>query len=180
MPEEYKLVKNSETGKISEVIPGEFRTEDVIVGKHFAPAHSSIPGFMDRFKEFYNPAKYDSTDKIIAAAASHHRFSWIHPFLDGNGRVNRLYTGAWFLFSGINEKRLWSLSRGLSRNRDEYNNRLANADTERKNDYDGRGNLSDEELYLFCTFIILTSIDQIDFMSSLLVLNKIEERIINP
>ena len=30
------------------------------------------------------------SDTILAAAAAHHRLLWIHPFLDGNGRVTRL------------------------------------------------------------------------------------------
>ena len=36
-------------------------------------------------------------DSILAAGPAHHRLAWIHPFLDGNGRVARLMSHATFL-----------------------------------------------------------------------------------
>ena len=38
--------------------------------------------------------KYQGDRKLIAVMAAHHRFAWIHPFIDGNGRVGRLLTDA--------------------------------------------------------------------------------------
>lgn len=40
--------------------------------------------FIQRFEDVY--AKLRRVDAIIAATA-HHRFLWLHPFLDGKGRV---------------------------------------------------------------------------------------------
>jgi Fic family protein len=42
------------------------------------------------------------------------------------------------------------------------------ADSPRKGDLDGRGNLSHQELVNFCQFFLSTAIDQIDFMAELL------------
>jgi len=45
---------------------------------------------MARFAEAYQTDHLDPLARIIAAAASHHRIAWVHPYLDGNGRVTRL------------------------------------------------------------------------------------------
>ncbi len=51
-------------------------------------------------------------------AAAHHRFNYIHPFPDGNGRVSLLMGHAMGLYAGIGASGLWSVSRGLSRGLD--------------------------------------------------------------
>ncbi|WP_210189661.1 Fic family protein [Bradyrhizobium brasilense] len=52
----------------------------------------ALPRFLTRFEEAY--AKLGKTDAIVASACTHHRLLWIHPFLDGNGRVARLMSYA--------------------------------------------------------------------------------------
>jgi hypothetical protein len=59
---------------------------------------------------------------------------------------------------------LWTLSRGLARQRKEYYAALSAADQRRWNDLDGRGNLSDRALADFCLFILEVVLDQIEFM----------------
>ena len=54
-------------------------------------------------------------DSIIAAATAHHRLLWIHPFLDGNGRVARLMSHA-MLLETLDTGGVWSIARGLARN----------------------------------------------------------------
>lgn len=105
--------------------------------------------------------------KVIAIAAAHHRLLWIHPFLDGNGRVARLMAHAMFRRLGIGSG-LWAVSRGLARNSTEYKSLLMAADRSRENDYDGRGNLSEPALAAFCEFFLRVSLDQIRFMQSIL------------
>jgi Fic family protein len=78
-----------------------------------------------------------------------------------------LFSHAWLLDTGIGSS-LWSVSRGLARNVDEYKARLMAADSPRRGDLDGRGTLSQEELLNFCYFFLQTAIDQIDFMAKLL------------
>lgn len=53
--------------------------------------------FLARFEEVYGAL--NKTDSILAAATGHHRLLWIHPFLDGNGRVARLMSHAMLLES---------------------------------------------------------------------------------
>jgi len=82
---------------------------------------------------------------VIAVAATHHRFLWIHPFLDSNGCVARLISHAMLLEIGIGSA-LWSVSRGLARNFADYKRLLMAADEPRRNDFDGCGALSHEAL----------------------------------
>jgi Fic family protein len=163
-----------------EVIPGELRRRDVKVGNHIAPDSNALSGFMDRFDSNYkSSAINDPMKRILAIAASHHRLAWIHPFLDGNGRVVRLFSEAYFIKEGLSADGLWSISRGLAVFRKEYYERLANADLKRINDYDGRGNLSDTHLLEFCIFFLQKALDQVKFMSSLFdidtMLNRIDD-----
>jgi Fic family protein len=135
---------------------------------------------MDRFEDFYNPQISTNNSKIrriIAIAASHHRLAWIHPFLDGNGRVVRLYSDACFMYEKIDASGLWSISRGLARTKDTYREKLANADLVRYNDYDGRGNLSNKMLVEFCIYFLNTAIDQVDYMYKMIDTESMIERI---
>jgi len=65
------------------------------------PAYQALPELIPRFCEEYHPNKYSGDHKLIAIAAAHHRFLWIHPFLDGNGRVIRLWTDAALKAAGL-------------------------------------------------------------------------------
>ncbi|WP_217639947.1 Fic family protein [Palleronia marisminoris] len=53
-------------------------------------------------------------EPILAAACAHHRLLWVHPFLNGNGRVARLMSYA-MLRRAPDTLGLWSVARGLAR-----------------------------------------------------------------
>lgn len=166
LPEEFRRSKSLD-GTTKIVTPGEFRSCEVKVGRHVAPYSEYLLSFMERFENFYNPLSNANSSKIrriISIAASHHRLAWIHPFLDGNGRVVRLYSDASFMYENIHASGLWSISRGLARTKDTYRDTLANADLTRFSDYDGRGNLSNKMLVEFCKYFLKTAIDQVDYM----------------
>jgi Fic family protein len=133
--------------------------------------------FLERFAEFYGPLVATDPDSLVAAACAHHRLAWIHPFLDGNGRVARLFTQAWLVKAGVDSDGLWTLSRGLARRKGAYQAALANADERRVNDYDGRGYLSQRYLGEFCGFFLGTAVDQVQFMQELLALDGMLNRI---
>lgn len=179
LPEEFKWVK-SLNGDCKEVKPGELRDGDVQVGRHIAPNAQDLSLLLKRFSEGYDPHKLSKLRSMIAIAASHHRFTWIHPFYDGNGRTVRLFSHAFLKYLGIGSS-LWSVSRGLARNRNDYKSLLMAADQPRKGDLDGRGNLSEIALREFCVFFLKTCIDQVEFMESLLepvsLLDRIEKHI---
>lgn len=157
------------------VIPGAWRDKDVTVGAHVPPAHTSIAAFLARAHEVYGAAS-GLDGQLIACASAHHRLAWVHPFRDGNGRVMRLQSQAALLKIGVGSG-LWAVSRGLARNVQTYYDRLAGADSPRRGDYDGRGNLSDAGLAGFARFFLETCLDQVTFMSGMLDLDQFRQRL---
>ncbi len=157
--------------------PGELRSRDVAVATHVAPPYDAVPGLLRRFAEGYDPRRLGAVDRILAVAASHHRLAWIHPFLDGNGRVTRLFTHAALIRAGLDGGGLWTVSRGLARNRAAYYDRLGAADEGRRGDLDGRGSLTDAGLSAFLAFFLETALDEVELIGSLIELDGLAGRI---
>jgi Fic family protein len=178
LPEEFCTVKDAQ-GASYPVTPGALRDHPANVGHHVAPAPETLPDFLMRFQQAYSLKRIAPTERLMAAAAAHHRLMWIHPFADGNGRVVRLFTQAYLIKMGINGKGLWSTSRGLARAQTKYYDLLQNADATRQGDRDGRGALSESALREFCEFFLESMLDQIQFMDELLDLTNLERRIEN-
>ena len=165
-------------GERLEVLPGELRTTEVRVGRHVAPAADALPDFIRRIEQGYRPqVEHDRLARIVSIAAAHHRLAWLHPFLDGNGRVMRLFSDAAFRTEGLGASGLWSMARGLARSEKEYKQALATADAQRLNDYDGRGNLSEKQLVVFCQFFLGVALDQIGYMTQMLAIDGMLERL---
>ena len=173
LPESMRLSK-SQSGKEYQIIPGKFRNFEVAVGAHQPPASKSLEKLIARFCEAYKNIPIGEI--LIAAAASHHRLAWIHPFGDGNGRVVRIFTSSLLKAYGLNGGGIWSISRGLARNRSQYYAKLAIADQDRQGDLDGRGTLSERSLIEFCEFFLSTMLDQMDFMLGILKLDSVISR----
>src|SRR5687768_11996568 len=112
LPAELRKVED-EKGKTHEIQPGELRQSEVSVGRHLAPSSKKLGEFLKQFAEFYGQVVTTEPGSLIAAAAAHHRLTWIHPFLDGNGRVARFFTHAWFVKADVDSEGLWTISRGL-------------------------------------------------------------------
>lgn len=174
LPPELLRVEDPRTKEKLPVIPGALRTRTVAVGIHVPPPPEDLPAFMARFEAAY---KSDSKLKqLISVAASHHRLAWIHPFLDGNGRVARLISHAMLKELGIGST-LWSVARGLARSVTDYKANLMAADEPRQGDLDGRGNLSRKNLIAFCEYFLAQCLDQVRFMEQLLAPMSLNDRI---
>jgi Fic family protein len=175
LPESLLVAVNPDTGERMPVVPGETRTRDVAVGRHVPPAAADLPLFMARFGQAYDSSRLTKPRQAVAVAAAHHRFLWIHPFLDGNGRVARLMSHAMWLDLGVGSA-LWSVSRGLARSSAEYKRLLMAADERRKGDLDGRGTLSQSALIDFCRFFLESCLDQVRYMRELLEPAELQRR----
>lgn len=175
LPEDLLRVDDPDTGERLELIPGRLRHRDVKVGRHVAISPGAIPRFLARFELAYG--KLGKTDVILATAAAHHRLLWIHPFLDGNGRVARLMSHA-MLLETLDTGGIWSVARGLARNVSAYKDHLTRCDLPRRNDLDGRGSLSEEELAEFTRFFLEVCIDQVSFMEELVQPDRLRTRIL--
>ena len=163
--------------------PGRWRTRrehDVAVGRHVPPASENVPAFMRYFSEHYRLERVGKSGRIMAMAAAHHRLNYIHPFPDGNGRVSRLMSHAMGHVAAIGAHGLWSVSRGLARglaSRLEYKQRMDDADSPRRGDLDGRGNLSQAALTEFIRWFLAISLDQVRFMANLFELDTLRRRL---
>jgi Fic family protein len=175
LPEDLLWVEDPATKEKLRVVPGELRTRDVKVGTHVAISPGALPRFLERFQQVYS--NVGKTESIISTAAAHHRLLWIHPFVDGNGRVTRLMSHAMML-ELLDTGAVWSVARGLARRVDDYKRLLANCDLTRRNDLDGRGTLSEEALAEFTQFFLKVCIDQVDFMESLVQPDRLRTRIL--
>jgi Fic family protein len=175
LPEELLWVENPETAERTRVVSGELRRRDVKVGQHIPISPGAVPRFLERFEQAYGGL--GKTDSILSAAAAHHRLVWIHPFLDGNSRVVRLMSHA-MLLQALDTGAIWSVARGLARNVEAYEGHLAECDHPRRNDLDGRGNLSEGALANFPRFFMQICLDQIAFMEGLLEPERLRTRIL--
>ena len=175
LPSDLLFVEMPSTGEKIPVVPGKLRTIDVEVGRHVAISPGSVPRFLDRMHGAYQHA--GRIEAILAAVCAHHRLLWVHPFLDGNGRVARLMSYA-MLKNALDTKGLWSVARGLARNEAEYKRHLAACDQPRRGDRDGRGTLSEAALADFTPFFLTLCIDQIKFMEGLMKPDRLRDRIL--
>lgn len=113
--------------------PGAYRQKPVQISKseHLPPEAVLVPQYMAELVAFINrsdSAKYD----LIKVALSHHRFAWIHPFSNGNGRVVRLLTYTLLIKYGFNVKtggRVLNPTAVFCNERDHYYAMLGLADT---------------------------------------------------
>jgi Fic family protein len=179
-PEEMLHIQGA--GKEFIMEPGAWRSQpehDVAVGRHQPPSSNRIADFMAYFEKRYRFEPLGKATRILAIPAAHHRFNYIHPFPDGNGRVSRLMSHAMAHSAGVGAHGLWSISRGLARgleSRGEYKRMMDQADTPRQGDLDGRGNLSQRALVEFTTWFLRVCLDQVNFMSGLFELDTLARR----
>ena len=175
LPEALLVASDPETGKPARVIPGALRRRDVTVGRHVPVSPGALARFLDRFAQVYG--ELGRSEMLLAAAAAHHRLLWMHPFLDGNGRVARLMSHA-VLLEALDTGGVWSIARGLARSVGAYKAHLMGCDLPRRNDLDGRGALSEEALAEFTRFFLETCLDQVRFMEDLVQPGRLRARIL--
>jgi Fic family protein len=176
LPEDLLWVADPRSGRRERVIAGAFRNSDVIVGRHVPVSPGAVPRFLSRWESAYS--RLGKFETVLQVAAAHHRLLWIHPFSDGNGRVARLVSYA-MLLRPLDTGGIWSIARGLARRQSDYKQHLAACDLKRRNDLDGRGNLSEETLVEMTAFFLETCIDQIAFMRGLVEPTALRTRITN-
>ena len=86
--------------KIEKDFAGKYRTSGVrISGANFVPPNAlKVDEFVGELIDFANDSEVDI---LIRSAIFHHRFVWIHPFFDGNGRTARLLLNLILMKSGF-------------------------------------------------------------------------------
>jgi Fic family protein len=93
--EQYKCYKQEDLLKAHSLLmrgilesAGSFRTVRVVVGEHIPPIPMILPHLMDELFEWLETS---DEHPLIKSCVFHYEFEYIHPFLDGNGRIGRLW-----------------------------------------------------------------------------------------
>lgn len=111
--------------------PGNYRILQVMIrgSRHHPPPSTQIEGLMDELVNFINEGQEVRMD-LLRIAIAHHRFVYIHPFRNGNGRTVRLLTYAMLLRAGfrVGNGRILNPTAVFCRDRDAYMNALSIAD----------------------------------------------------
>ncbi|MBV1787510.1 Fic family protein [Marinobacterium sp. D7] len=153
--------------------PGQFRQGSVAIAKseHLPPEAVQVPGYMEELIAFINeehPHKYD----LIKVALAHHRFGWIHPFGNGNGRVVRLLTYALLIKYGFNVQtggRVLNPTAVFCNDRERYYAMLGEAD---------KG--SDQGLEVWCIYVLQGMLDELRKVDQLTDFGYLQEKILIP
>lgn len=152
--------------------PGAYRTWNVDIAEslHVPPEHISVQPYMDDLLTFVNnkdPEKYD----LLKTAIAHHRFTWIHPFGNGNGRVVRLLTYALLIKYGFNVKdgKILNPTAVFCNDRDIYYEKLSEADSG-----------TDEALLNWCEYVLSGILKEVTKVNNLLDFNFLYKTILVP
>lgn len=132
MLELHKIVVGGLTREGDDHVGG-FRSKDVAIAnsQHMPPSHYDVAGLMRELIEYID-ADTSSRDELLKIALAHHRFVWVHPFGNGNGRTVRLITYAMLCKKGYiepNALRLFNPTAVFAGNRHKYYDMLELADS---------------------------------------------------
>ena len=86
----------TELGEHFDAVPGQFRTDERVVGPYRCPRAADVPQLVNLLCRWLSedfPANGNApafSDAVIQAVVTHVYIEWIHPFGDGNGRTGRM------------------------------------------------------------------------------------------
>ncbi|MCO5977035.1 Fic family protein [Ideonella oryzae] len=153
--------------------PGRYRSGPVRIAQaqHLPPDPVQVPGYMAELVAFINqpdPPKYD----LMKVALAHHRFAWVHPFSNGNGRVVRLLTYAMLIKYGFQVSaagRLLNPAAVFCADRHRYYGMLSQADS-------GQA----EHLEQWCTYVLGGIHDELAKVSRLADYTHLQNTVLLP
>lgn len=153
--------------------PGRYRDKQVWINgsSHKPPAPIQVPSYMAELVRFVNQptsSKYD----LMKVALAHHRFGWIHPFSNGNGRVVRLFTYALLIKYGFNVTTgggVLNPTAVFCNDRNKYYENLSHADTGEK-----------DSLEKWCTYVLTGILDELKKVEKLKQYDWLKKNILLP
>lgn len=152
--------------------PGELRKHSVSIKSsgHIPPEPLILNDYFTKFIDFINnPIKEQY--QLLMVAIAHHRFEYIHPFDNGNGRMGRLLNYVFLIKLGFQVKngRIVNPSSVFYTNRDKYYDMLSCADT-----------LNDEDILSWCEYFLRGLKNEIEKIDSLLNQEYVKNRLLRP
>lgn len=167
-----KIVSDLSPALEGDATPGQYRKNEIKISgsKHVPPHPTQVQDYMRELIGFINeeiPQKYD----LLKIALAHHRFVWIHPFSNGNGRTVRLLTYAQLVKYKFNVKpgRIINPAAIFCNNRKKYNTLLAKADNGTK-----------ESLLEWCEYVLKGLEQEINKIDKLLDYSYLSKNILFP
>ena len=152
--------------------PGNLRKHNVRINKakHTHPDISVLNDYYEEFIRFINQKRKEQYH-LLVIAISHHRFAYIHPFDNANGRVGRLLNYALLIKFGFQEKnkRIINPSSVFYSDRNKYYKMLSKADS-----------LIDEDILAWCEYFLQGLKNEIEKIDSLLDRKYVKNKILNP
>ncbi len=152
--------------------PGEYRKNNVSIGgtKFIPPDFTQVESYMEELFRFINkndPPQYN----LLKTAIAHHRFVWIHPFDNGNGRVVRLLTYAMLILYGfrVDRGRIINPTAVFCSDRKKYYHYLSVAD-----------NGTDRDILIWCEYVLKGLKNEINKIDKLLDYKYLERKILLP
>lgn len=152
--------------------PGELRTHNVEIksSKHVPPEHFLL---QDYFEDFINFINFQNKEQyqLLMVAVAHHRFEFMHPFDNGNGRMGRLLNYAFLIKLGFQVKngRIINPSSVFYTDRDKYYKMLKQADS-----------LQDDSILKWCEYFLLGLKNEIEKIDSLLNKKYVTTQVLLP
>jgi Fic family protein len=153
--------------------PAAYRLKPVQISQseHLPPPAFKVADYMEELVGFLNEnhaPKYD----LIKVALAHHRFGWIHPFGNGNGRVVRLLTYSLLIKYGFNVKtggRVLNPTAVFCNDRDKYYAMLSCAD---------KG--TNENLEQWCIYVLQGILEELQKVDQLTDFKFLRDKILTP
>ncbi len=152
--------------------PGKLRMKNVKIknSSHLTPDFTVVPDYFEEFVKFINK---DLTEQyqLLMVAVAHHRFAYIHPFDNGNGRMGRLLNYVLLIKLGFRVKngRIINPSSVFYTDRDKYYTMLGRADS-----------LKDEDILAWSEYFLLGLKNEIEKIDSLLSRVYVQDKILIP
>ena len=137
---------------------------------HIPPSPLVLQNHFEKFVAFINH-EHKEQYQLLMVAIAHHRFEYIHPFDNGNGRMGRLLNYAFLIKLGFKVKtgRIINPSSVFYTNRDKYYDMLSVADS-----------LKDDDILAWCEYFLLGLKNEIEKIDSLLDVEYVKSKILLP
>lgn len=153
--------------------PGHYRAVDVGISQsnHAPPSHLHLQAEMNELVDFMD-RPVTTAEQMIHVAMAHHRFLWIHPFRNGNGRVSRLLSYAMLRRHGFVSPiglRTVNPIAVFGNDRDGYYSSLALAD-----------DLTNDGTVAWCTFFVRGIHDDMDRLTKLQDFDFVLDQLFGP
>lgn len=167
LPEEFLRIKNGKNYRAYRITPGVISEAD----SNYSGVQPEHPG--KKFAKAYDIKNINGEKRLLASIASHSRLQLILPVQEEFHIISQFYTMSFFKLTGLDAMGLFSLSRMLSGNMDEYRGTLhLSAKTG-----SGKNNFNNFGIKEFCRFFVASCLNEIAFMKELLDTSRLQKRI---